>query len=273
MFGRWPEPGLTGGCWERALSKLWTSFSHTRPRSRYPLSVLAFWVCIQYIHMVTIKSLPAKHQRLRLAPGSLHNHLDMCVFTVYMYRPWHIHKHVCQEGLLLLWGCRALSFSSCQCKKKERKCVMEMRLKDYRNSTDYSDHKQWDHDAVWAIWNWPFNFTSLPQCCHLKWALRVIWKWETLCWIHTEVLFRGSFVYSALCRAVYTRQPSDRTQDCMHWYHSDKRSVPLALAVLGACGFHYGSVVSISPHSNRGAGAETDFNPGWTPPHTSECLL
>lgn len=32
----------------------------------------------------------------------------------------------------------------------------------------------------------------------------------------------------------------------------------------GLCGFHYETVVSISPDFSRQFGTETDFNPGWT---------
>lgn len=38
----------------------------------------------------------------------------------------------------------------------------------------------------------------------------------------------------------------------------------------GLCGFHYDSMVSISPNFKRGLGMKTGFNPGWTLTHNFE---
>lgn len=132
-----------------------------------------------------------------------------------------------------------------------------MRLGDYKYQTDCRAHKQWGHDTLWTI----LNVTLISSRC----LAAVVWNrpWRLFGnerdshWICSKYLFHASVAYSTLCSVAYTRERSDSTMPT----YADKimTSVPFSWRPLqsGLCGFHYGSMVSISPNFNRGVGMET----------------
>lgn len=93
MFGQWPQPRLTDGCWEKPLSKLRiVSPTHLIFSFHSPRPSLFLCRCVVWMYR-NISRRPIKHTGLLcVAPGSLHNHLDMYVLGVYMERTWHIDK-------------------------------------------------------------------------------------------------------------------------------------------------------------------------------------
>lgn len=96
-------------------------------------------------------------------------------------------------------------------------------------------------------------FILLPGCCPLKQALRVTLSGRASRWSRR------------LCSVAYARKGSDSSQPLQRWYNNDKCCIHLAPARHSAlCGFHYGSMVSISPDFSRRVGTEIGFNLGWT---------
>lgn len=111
------------------------------------------------------------------------------------------------------------------------------------------------------LWAWLLSFEP---------GLQNLFGSERLDWIWTGFLFHASVAYSTLCSVAYTRERNDSSQPvcadiimtsvafCWRPLHS------------GLCGFHYDSMVSISPNFKRGLGMKTGFNPGWTLTHNFE---
>lgn len=141
-----------------------------------------------------------------------------------------------------------------------------MRLGDYKYPTDYRAHKQWGHDTLWTILNAAFIWSRLDAVIWNR-PQRLFGSERDSRWSHAKFLFHASVAYSTLCSVAYTRECCDSTQSV----HADiiMTSVAFCWRPLhpGLCGFHYDSMVSISPSFNSGAGRETGFNLGWTLTH------
>lgn len=142
-----------------------------------------------------------------------------------------------------------------------------MRLGDYKYLTDYRAHKQWGHDTLWTILNVTLVWSRLDSVIWNR-PWRLFGSERDSHWIRTEFLFHASVAYSTLRSVAYTRERGDSTQPV----YADiiMTSVAFSWRPLhsGLCGFHYGSMVSISRNFNKGVGMETGFNPGWTLTYT-----
>lgn len=147
-----------------------------------------------------------------------------------------------------------------------------MRLGDYKYLTDYRADKQWGHDTLWTILNVTLIWSRLGAVIWNR-PWRLFGSERDSHWVHTEFLFHDSVAYSTLCSVAYTREHSDSPQPV----NADIIMTSVAFCWrplhLGLCGFHYGSMVSISPNFNKGVGTETDFNPGWTLTYTFKSPL